>query len=52
MMDALELIEEKYNSLVARRAQVLRDLDALDGALQILDELRKELKPDESKISG
>ena len=50
-MNALALIEQKFSELESRRAQVLRDLDAIDGALQILDELKKELKPDESKIS-
>jgi hypothetical protein len=48
-MDALELIEAKSAELTTRRAQVLRDLDAIDGALQILDELRKELS-NESEI--
>ena len=51
-MTPLEIIEQKSNELISRRAQVLRDIDAIDGALQILDELRKELKPDEDKISS
>lgn len=42
-MDALELIEAKRAELETRRAQVLRDLDAMTGAIQILDELAKEL---------
>ena len=50
-MNPLELIEKKYNDLAARRAQVLRDLDAIDGALQILEELREEMNRDENQIS-
>lgn len=48
-MDALKLIETKRAELESRRAQILRDIDAIDGALQILDELTKELS-DENKI--
>jgi hypothetical protein len=42
-MDALDLIAQKRDELQTRRGQLLRDLDAITGALQILDELEKEL---------
>jgi hypothetical protein len=48
-MSALELIDAKVKELETRRGQLLRDLDAIDGALQILDELKKELS-NENKI--
>jgi hypothetical protein len=49
-MDPLELIERKRQELEARRGQILRDLDAISGALQILDELQKELS-NENQVS-
>jgi hypothetical protein len=50
MADPLELIEKKRAELEQTKAQYIRNIDAVDGALQVLDELEKALK-DENQIS-